>query len=282
MTNAQHSRPTVTWHQATVAGAATSFAEIGSGKPVVFLHGWGVSSHAYANALRQLAATGLHVYAPCLPGFGGTVPLRNEDVSIAGYARWVRQFCHAAGVAEPPIVVGHSFGGAIAIRLAYDTPDRVSHLVLINPLGGFRPAKRHASHEPVHERSLWEWCRHLAAETCSGHRPATLTAVLHSALPGLLRNPVAIYRTGQVARAVDLSTELAALRDLDVDISVTWSDGDSLLPESTFANLRQALGNPPSMSVPGPHGWLIDEPHLFTQVVLQALHLAPTPQRAAA
>jgi len=83
-----------------------------------FLHGWGLGHRAYQGALRELVARGCRVYAPSLPGFGGTANLPRVERTMEGYADWVLDFLDAVGLDEPALVVGHSFGGGVAIRLA--------------------------------------------------------------------------------------------------------------------------------------------------------------------
>ncbi len=47
----------------------------GEGPPVLFLHGWALNHRSYRHALRRLARSGVTVYAPSMPGFGGTAEL---------------------------------------------------------------------------------------------------------------------------------------------------------------------------------------------------------------
>ena len=103
--------------------------------PVLFLHGWGLGHRAYRRALRRLTARGCRVYAPAMPGFGGTADLPPRERSVAGYADWVADFLAEVGVDEPAFVLGHSFGGGVAIRLAHDHPELVRYLVLLNSVG---------------------------------------------------------------------------------------------------------------------------------------------------
>src|SRR5436190_988284 len=124
------------WKRTTVRGHPAMYGVAGHGIPVLFLHGWGVGQQTYKRSLKRLAHLGCEVLAPALPGFGGTADLPGRDCTIAGYAAWAAEFLTAVGVTESAFVVGHSFGGGVAIKLAHDFPDRVRYLVLINSVGG--------------------------------------------------------------------------------------------------------------------------------------------------
>ena len=63
------------WKEVTVDGRPARYGEAGQGPPVLFLHGWGLDHKAYKRALSRLVRAGVHVYAPALPGFGGTSAL---------------------------------------------------------------------------------------------------------------------------------------------------------------------------------------------------------------
>lgn len=100
------------------------FAEAyGDGTPrVLALHGWGRRGSDFAPSLA-----GFDALAVDLPGFGATPP-PTEVLGAEGYAKLVTPVLDAFDV--PPIVVGHSFGGRIAVCLAAADPDRVGTLVI--------------------------------------------------------------------------------------------------------------------------------------------------------
>lgn len=120
----------------SAAGIATNYLEAGSGPPVVLVHGSGPGVTAYANwrlTIPELA-TRFRVLAPDMVGFGFTE--RPADVTY-GMDTWVGQllgFLDALGL-ERASVVGNSFGGALALRLAARHPERVDRLVLMGSVG---------------------------------------------------------------------------------------------------------------------------------------------------
>jgi pimeloyl-ACP methyl ester carboxylesterase len=73
-----------------------------------------------------------HIFAIDLPGFGGSTCPRYER--IASYARDVGRALDELGL-ERYVLVGHSFGGAVATALTEQRPDQVSSLLLVAPAG---------------------------------------------------------------------------------------------------------------------------------------------------
>ncbi len=100
------------------------FAEVyGETSPqVLALHGWGRRGNDFNAVLN-----GVSGIAPDLPGFGAS-PVPGDVIGADAYADIV------AGLLEsfdrPPVLVGHSFGGRVAVCLAAKHPDRVGPLVL--------------------------------------------------------------------------------------------------------------------------------------------------------
>ncbi len=93
------------------------------------LHGWGRSHADFDTALIDLVEThpGTGAVALDLPGFGAS-PAPSEAFGAAGYAEMVRPVLSECG--PRVVVVGHSFGGRIAVELATRFPDSVAALVL--------------------------------------------------------------------------------------------------------------------------------------------------------
>lgn len=243
------------------------------GGPIVFLHGWALSDRAYWRSLRELARRGHTVLAPALPGFGATAPLRADETTLARYAAWVVEYLDRSGVVEPVTLVGHSFGGAVAIQCAFDHPDRIARLVLVNSIGGAtwtddgRP-------RPMSDRPIGDWGVHLGADLMSVRGlTRVLPVVAADAVTHALRNPAALWRVGRLARQADLSDELEALRVRGTPVAVVWGREDRVIPWACAASLIAALGDPHVVTVPGDHGWLIGDPQRFVDVLTNVVGL---------
>jgi pimeloyl-ACP methyl ester carboxylesterase/predicted amino acid-binding ACT domain protein len=255
------------WRTLEVEGRPASCAVGGRGLPVVFLHGWGLGPRAYQRALHELVRRGCSVYAPALPGFGGTAHLPSRRRTIDGYASWVDAFLDAVGLDVPALVVGHSFGGGVAIGLAHRAPARVRHLVLINSVGSPARSKGPALAEHSPDQPSWRYGLQFSRElfwSRDGYR--LMLAIREDVIRNMFGNPWAQYEVGTMARRVDLTPELAELRRREVPILVLWSDGDGVLPLTAFDTLCAAIGTDGRV-LKGGHSWLLVQPQAFSEVL---------------
>src|SRR5579862_4060425 len=255
------------WKRASVDGRAASYGVAGAGLPVLFLHGWGLSEHSYRRPLRRLVAMGCRVWAPALPGFGGTAHLPRGETSLAGYAGWVDAFIGAVGIDGPALVVGHSFGGGVAITLAHRSPERVRGLVLVNSVGGATWSLARRRVRSMANRPLWDWGLHLPGDILPLPQLARVLPVfLEDALPNALRNPMAVWQAAQLARKADLTAELEDLKAHQLPVVALWSKRDQIIPRASFDALCAAVGTPGQV-VEGNHSWLLVDPDRFAAVM---------------
>ena len=264
------------WKQTRVDGRRALYAVAGSGAPVVFLHGWALAHRSYRHGLEQLLDSGARVFAPALPGFGGSADLPAGRFSMRGYARWVADFLAAVGVSEPVTLIGHSFGGGVAIKTAHDHGERVERLVLVNSIGGSVWTERDGVRRLLTDRPLWDWGVHLPVDTLS---PRKLTRILPviagDAIPNFLRKPRTLWRAGYIIRNADLSAELDELKRRQLPVTIVWGRNDHVLPRACFESLRDALHDAEVITVEGRHSWLIENPHEFAQVITNIVATRP-------
>lgn len=225
--------------------------EAGAGEPVVLLHG---GTGGGANWFRQIGrlSTRFRVLAPDMPGYGMSdravpeLPLGRAAASV--FETWL-----AANDVSRALVVGTSFGGLAALRLAVHSPDRVARLLLLDAAGlgrGIHPAVRLAATAPLAAVAL--------RPTLSGTR-LQLRIMLTSDRSRLSREAEAalaayIYETGVAAGIPYLSLTLRMfvgpggqrevlgddeLRSIRQPVSVVWGQRDRLIP---VAHAHRAAG----------------------------------------
>jgi pimeloyl-ACP methyl ester carboxylesterase len=243
---------------------------------VVFLHGWGLAHRSYKRSLKRLVAQHLQVYAPALPGFGGTAGLPPDELSLTGYAAWVAEFMRVVGIAVPVTLIGHSFGGGVAIRTAYDAPALVARLVLVNSIGGSAWTDGKGVIRAIAERPWWDWGLHLREDVMPLRQiTRVLPVITEDLLPNLLHDPAAIWRAARIARSADLTAELEELKRRRLPVIIVWSQDDNVIPRASLAALRTALGNPKLITVPGNHGWVLSDPQRFAEVITNLITVPP-------
>jgi pimeloyl-ACP methyl ester carboxylesterase len=118
-------------------GIRTNYLEAGSGgDTVVLIHGSGPGVTAYANWRGVVPALGehFHVYAPDMVGFGYSDRPEGIRYGLDVWADQTLGFMDAMGIQKAHLV-GNSFGGGIALRIATQHPDRVGKLVLMGSMG---------------------------------------------------------------------------------------------------------------------------------------------------
>ncbi|BBZ43438.1 alpha/beta fold hydrolase [Mycobacterium parmense] len=120
----------------TVAGKPIFVAEMGSGPNVVMLHGGGPGASGLSNYARNVDALAAHfrLIVPDLPGYGRSAKGLDQADPFGYLADTVRGLLDELGVGIAHLV-GNSYGGAAALRLALDTPQRVGRLVVMGPGG---------------------------------------------------------------------------------------------------------------------------------------------------
>jgi pimeloyl-ACP methyl ester carboxylesterase len=256
-----------------VQGKPAAYSLAGEGMPVVLLHGWALAQHTYRRVIQAIAEQGCLVIAPSLPGFGGSGDLTGAAFSMSGYATWVAELLDVLAVEEPAVLVGHSFGGGVAIKLAHDMPKRVRSLVLVNSIGG-SAWRRGRTLRSAAERPLWDWGLHFPGDIWP-IRQATrvLPVVFEDLLPNLVRNPRAIVRVAGLARRADLRAELEHLRDSGLPITILWASRDGIIPRESFEALCVASGVDGTI-IDGSHSWLLADPKHFGEVITNDVRVA--------
>lgn len=256
-----------------VQGRTACYSVAGEGLPVVLLHGWALAHHTYRDVIGTIAAQGCQVIAPAMPGFGGTSDLPGDQFSLHGYAQWVADLLDSLDIDEPAVVVGHSFGGGVAVRLAHDFRSRVRSLVLVNSIGGssWRSGRGLRS---IAERPLWDWGLHFPSDVWPIRQATRVLPVLaEDFVPNLVRNPRAIVKVANLARRADVRSDLESLRDSGLSISIIWGTRDGIIPRESFEAMCIASGVEGTV-VEGSHSWLLADPQKFGEVITNDVRVA--------
>jgi pyruvate dehydrogenase E2 component (dihydrolipoamide acetyltransferase) len=208
------------------------------GTPVLMLHGFGADLTTWMFNQAELAQD-RPVYAVDLPGHGGS----GKDVSkgsLEALAAAVLGFMDALCIGRAHLV-GHSLGGAVAVQMALDAPDRVTAVTLIAPAGFGREISQEFIEGFIGEtraRKLRPVLEMLVAD------PAMVTGDMVEEVLKFKRLDGAVAALRAVADAnFEKGTQLIALRDklgeLKIPVRVIWGEADRILPAGHAEGLPQ-------------------------------------------
>ncbi len=120
----------------TSRGILSHVEQLGEGRPVLLLHGWGPSSVTLEKHLLPLGSRLKKNSAVTMlefPGHG-TSGLPEENYEVSDYALYTLSVMDQLGL-EQPVIIAHSFGARVALWLAANEPNRVSALILTGAAG---------------------------------------------------------------------------------------------------------------------------------------------------
>lgn len=224
----------------------------GTGEPLVLLHAFGLSPHTYTRTIDQLS-TDARVLAPWWGRLGGRWSFEQATRSL--------ELTLDANEVDKAVVVGHSFGGALAVALAATQPERLRALVVVDSLV-LHPGKRQLMRLGLQARHLRNYLSLPAARdfvSFAAMRPRDLAAMARWA-----------FMDCNLQDAVD------AVRVAGIPRAVMWGADDSLLPAELGSTLASALDAPflaASRNGAGPieHDWAYRHPQRFVEELRAAL-----------
>ncbi len=114
------------------------YEDNGKGKNILILHGWGSSGEVF-KLMSDYLKTNNRVIVVDLPGFGKSEE-PNKALVLDDYVDIVKKIIKELKIVEP-IIIGHSFGGRITIKLAADKKNKLKKIILIDSAGIRRKKK---------------------------------------------------------------------------------------------------------------------------------------------
>ena len=257
----------VSWHYAVSDNEATD--------------GWAVNLHGffsgggvhYRESTRLAADLGVKVVNPTFPGFAGSEAMPWDKVSFGGLAEGLRGLLDHLGV-PPALVLGHSMGGAVAIQLAHDHPERVVGVICRDGVAVENWKQRTGilakALSPVSPdlgsalEILLGFTVELPQLGFSRWRSLSVTAgpdIRSNMRAGSITLPFAAMLLGS-----DLTPITAEVgRRGDIPVMPVWGRFDLAIPVSTGREVARLLGEE-LIVVPGTHCWMLANPR--TQVAL--------------
>ena len=214
-----------------------SYAVGGVGPPLVLLHGLGGSSGNWTDLARYLLPR-YRLLVPDLPGHGAS-GRGTWDSTLASFGDAVR-VCAEAESIEAPVVVGHSFGGQLAVSLAAGRPAWPRGIVLAAASGitSARPGRRRALRvasivRPARRANpLRRWTlRHRRARRLAfSGMVSDIDSLSDAAAEAFLAGAAEATTTRPALRALMERDPRLDLHRVDVPVLVLWGARDAALP----------------------------------------------------
>lgn len=214
------------------------YVDEGKGGVILFFHGWGLSPYAYKRIISELSLQ-YRIIAPFIDSFknfkdtqkGITSLINKEDI-------------------KKVIIIGHSAGGIVALKLSSDLADRIRALILVDSVGA------------IQNGSVLQWRTNWIKHGLSIIiRPSRFSIVLIKDFLLQMFNPGKLLREGEFV----LNEKLQMKPKFPV--LILWGERDDLIPIQNGYNLQKSIKNSKFISVKGGHYWFLDRPELFSKEV---------------
>lgn len=239
---------------AKLTTARTRYLEAGSGPPLIMLHGMGAGTSANSfDPILEPLAEHFHVYAMDMLGFGLGDRTIVDGPTFSLIIDHVREFMDAQGIAQASFV-GHSAGGWMASILAYESPERVDKLVMLNSAGmnvevsaGVGPISQIPTLEQLRERvgGGMEDSSKVSNEVLD-----RLAEVQYAALsvPGALNSLDSLLHQMGTPEIRERYLIQRRLPHIKAKTLVVWGVGDTMDPYPTWTTEYEALDGDMSKS----------------------------------
>lgn len=233
--------------------------------PILILHGWNLSKGKYQPLVDEFKKSGYEIEAIDLPGFGQS-PLPQKPLVLSDYVNFVEKYIKEKRWKEV-LLIGHSFGGRIGIKLASQNPSYMKALILTGTPG----------YNPVRQSKILFFL--------------TLAKIgnIIFALP-LLNNFKIITRRllYKAARASDFYNTDINMQDtfknivseglveymhkINMPTLLIWGEGDKIVPLSIADKMKQVIPNSHLKVIKDArHGLPWTHPQIFADRVIQFL-----------
>lgn len=236
----------------------------GEGPAVLLLHGWGCD-HTVFESLGELLRTRHTVYLFDLPGFGRSA----EPDAVWGveeYARLVEAFVREQGIGTPSLV-GHSFGGRVA--LLYASRNRVGRMMLVDA-AGVKPVRTWRYYYRVYSYKLLSRCvrallpRERAERLIERWRKRRGSSDYGNASP----------RMRAVLSKVVNEDLRAVMPRIGAPTLLFWGENDTATPLRDARIMERLIPDAGLVTVPGAgHFSFLEQPAFFAAVVRSFFNL---------
>src|SRR6202142_2764668 len=227
-----------------------NFVSKGKGPPVVMIHGLAASLHDWDYLLPQLAEAGYSGYALDLLGHGDSPKPDMRDYQVDWLFDHFLFWLDSLDFKQPPVLIGHSLGGYLALEFARRFPSQTRGLILVDPVysvNQFPFFMRFTYHRPtlsgliIHKTPEWLLRTIIDLSSLSlGHSAGGLYD-----LPKDIRDQTVLDYTRTAPGSYNILNDQLDLTSFISSITtpslVVWGNQDRKLAPASFAKLVAAL-----------------------------------------
>ncbi|AFY56756.1 putative hydrolase or acyltransferase of alpha/beta superfamily [Rivularia sp. PCC 7116] len=141
LSNASVNRPAsasscaIATYSAPIGNGTISYNQVGTGQPILLLHGLFADKEQWSSMMCQLSMAGYQAIAPDLPGYGSSIGFTTRDYTLENQVKLLHKLTNQLEIHSFD-VAGSSMGGAIAILYSQRYPEQLLSLAFIgSPLG---------------------------------------------------------------------------------------------------------------------------------------------------
>lgn len=236
----------------TIKGIKINYRRTGKGDPVILMHGWGCDSTTLG-LFERVSAEHNEVFNLDLPGFGKSDE-PTEPWNVEEYAQMLEEFVSALGIRNP-VVMGHSFGGRVAILFASRNP--VRKLILVDA-AGVKPRRSLKYYLKVYSFKFAKWIyptivgREKAKEIIDQMRSRRGSYDYNKCSPMMRRVMVNVVNT-DLRRFMPL---------ISAPTLLIWGENDTATPMRDARIMKKLIPNAGLVSFPGAgHFSFVDNPY---------------------
>lgn len=230
--------------------------------PIIILHGWGLRGGVYQKLKGLLEDGGFKVFIPDLPGFGSE-PLRSQTMVFDDYVSFVDEFLKANKIVKP-IIIGHSFGGRIALKYAFKYSQKVTKLVLTGA--------------PVIRSSVFKRKISRIVSIAGGQLFRFLPKTTNDFLRKLLYFLIGewdYYKAGplkQVFKNIISEDLVFYAKNIKVPVLLVWGENDKVVPVSDMKKIAKIIPQATfSVITDAGHKLPYEKPEIFVKAILPFL-----------
>ena len=236
-----------------------------NGKTIILLHGWGLSADRYTPLIQELSRMGYSMYTPDLPGFGKT-NMPKKPLYLCDYVEFVETYIKKHSIINP-IIIGHSFGGRIAIKYASDCEHLLSGIIL-SGAPGYPSVKK------------WKWIlSYLISKLANA---VFFLPYIHDHEEKIRSWFYTIVGARDYSRASGTMRETfknivsekldGYIKQIYVPTLLFWGEEDIIVPVRVAERMSKTIANSKLVILPhGKHSVIIDEPQAFVKEVCSFL-----------